>query len=51
MTDAAGQFGGQRSSGDRRGTDRRKAQEPFSGPDRRKGDRRDGRDRRTDPRG
>jgi len=31
---------------DRRSNDRRKAQVPFEGPDRRKGDRRTGEDRR-----
>jgi hypothetical protein len=31
-------------------TDRRKAQVPFDGPDRRKSDRRTGTDRRTTPR-
>lgn len=35
------------SGGGRRQTDRRKAQLPFDGPDRRKGDRRTGEDRRT----
>jgi len=34
----------------RRQTDRRKSQQPFEGPDRRKGDRRTGEDRRTTPR-
>jgi hypothetical protein len=38
------------SGGGRRQTDRRKAQLPFDGPDRRKGDRRTGEDRRTTPR-
>jgi hypothetical protein len=36
--------------GRRQGEDRRKAQLPFEGPDRRKGDRRSGTDRRTAPR-
>jgi hypothetical protein len=36
--------------GGRRKTDRRKAQQPFEGEDRRKGERRSGRDRRTAPR-
>lgn len=36
---------------DRRGSDRRKAQVPFEGPDRRKeGDRRSGKDRRANVR-
>ncbi|AOL93614.1 hypothetical protein [Porphyrobacter sp. LM 6] len=35
---------------DRRSTDRRKQQLPFEGPDRRKGDRRSGEDRRAAPR-
>jgi hypothetical protein len=34
-------------TGRRQGEDRRKAQLPFEGPDRRKGDRRSGTDRRT----
>jgi hypothetical protein len=34
----------------RRKSDRRQAQQPFDGPDRRKGDRRSGEDRRTTPR-
>jgi len=39
------------SSGDgRRQADRRKSQQPFDGPDRRKADRRSGADRRTTPR-
>jgi len=38
------------SGGGRRQSDRRKAQVPFDGPDRRKGDRRSGKDRRTTPR-
>lgn len=38
------------SGGGRRQGDRRKAQLPFDGPDRRKGDRRSGTDRRTTPR-
>lgn len=38
------------SGGGRRQNDRRKAQVPFDGPDRRKGDRRTGTDRRTTPR-
>lgn len=37
--------------GGRRQGDRRKAQLPFEGPDRRKGDRRSGGDRRSNPRG
>ena len=41
---------GDPSGGGRRQTDRRKAQLPFDGPDRRKGDRRTGTDRRTTPR-
>jgi hypothetical protein len=36
--------------GRRQGEDRRKAQLPFEGPDRRKGDRRSGNDRRKTPR-
>ena len=39
------------SGGGRRQGDRRKAQLPFEGPDRRKGDRRSGEDRRTTTRG
>ena len=35
---------------DRRSADRRKAQLPFDGPERRKGERRSGRDRRSAPR-
>jgi len=38
------------SGGGRRQTDRRKAQVPFDGPDRRKADRRTGIDRRATPR-
>jgi len=38
------------SGGGRRQGDRRKAQVPFEGPDRRKGDRRSGTDRRAAPR-
>ena len=38
------------TSGDRRKGDRRKAQLPFDGPDRRKSDRRSGKDRRETPR-
>lgn len=38
------------SGGGRRQTDRRKAQQPFDGPDRRQADRRAGTDRRTTPR-
>jgi hypothetical protein len=38
------------SGGGRRKEDRRKAQLPFEGPDRRKGDRRAGTDRRAAPR-
>jgi hypothetical protein len=38
------------SGGGRRQGDRRKAQVPFEGPDRRKADRRSGTDRRTNPR-
>ena len=34
----------------RRQADRRKSQQPFDGPDRRKADRRSGADRRTTPR-
>lgn len=34
----------------RRQTDRRQSQQPFDGPDRRKGDRRSGTDRRATPR-
>jgi hypothetical protein len=34
----------------RRQSDRRQSQQPFEGPDRRKGDRRSGTDRRTSPR-
>ena len=36
--------------GGRRQSDRRKAQQPFDGVDRRKGDRRSGEDRRNNPR-
>jgi hypothetical protein len=36
--------------GGRRKTDRRKAQQPFEGEDRRKGERRSGQDRRSAPR-
>jgi hypothetical protein len=39
------------SGGGRRQTERRKAQVPFDGPDRRKADRRTGEDRRTTKRG
>ena len=39
------------SGGGRRQGDRRKAQLPFEGPDRRKSDRRAGTDRRNTPRG
>jgi len=39
------------SGGGRRQGDRRKAQVPFEGPDRRKGDRRTGTDRCAAPRG
>lgn len=38
------------ASDGRRQTDRREAQQPFDGPDRRKGDRRSGADRRATPR-
>jgi len=38
------------SGGGRRQGDRRKAQLPFEGPDRRKGERRSGVDRRATPR-
>jgi hypothetical protein len=38
------------AGGGRRQTDRRKAQLPFEGEDRRKGDRRSGNDRRSTPR-
>lgn len=38
------------SGGGRRKSDRRQAQMPFDGPDRRKGDRRAGTDRRATPR-
>ncbi|PKP93784.1 MAG: hypothetical protein CVT75_05460 [Alphaproteobacteria bacterium HGW-Alphaproteobacteria-14] len=38
------------SSEGRRQADRRKSQQPFDGPDRRKADRRSGTDRRTTPR-
>jgi hypothetical protein len=38
------------SGGGRRQADRRKAQLPFEGPDRRKADRRSGTDRRATPR-
>lgn len=41
---------GDPSGGGRRQGDRRKAQLPFEGPDRRKGDRRSGTDRRATPR-
>jgi hypothetical protein len=34
----------------RKGEDRRKSQQPFEGPDRRKGERRTGEDRRNHPR-
>lgn len=37
-------------AGGRRKTDRRQAQAPFTGPDRRQGDRRTGTDRRASPR-
>jgi len=40
---------GQRDNGRRQG-DRRKTDQPFEGPDRRKGDRRSGTDRRKEPR-
>jgi len=36
--------------GGRRQGDRRKSKQPFEGPDRRKGERRSGKDRRTTPR-
>lgn len=39
------------SGGGRRAGDRRKAQLPFEGPDRRQAERRSGTDRRTAPRG
>lgn len=39
------------SGGGRRQGDRRKAQLPFEGPDRRKGERRSGTDRRSTARG
>lgn len=39
------------AGGGRRQHDRRQKQVPFEGPDRRKGDRRSGADRRTSPRG
>lgn len=38
------------SGGGRRQGERRRADLPFEGPDRRKGDRRSGTDRRTSPR-
>lgn len=38
------------SSDGRRAGERRQAQQPFEGPDRRKGDRRTGEDRRAKPR-
>ena len=38
------------AASDRRQGDRRKSQQPFEGPDRRKGERRSGEDRRTTPR-
>lgn len=38
------------AGGGRRQTDRRQAQEPFTGEDRRKGERRSGTDRRSNPR-
>jgi len=38
------------AGGGRRQGDRRQAQVPYEGPDRRKGDRRSGADRRTTPR-
>ncbi len=41
---------GDPQGGGRRQGDRRKAQVPFEGPDRRKGDRRSGTDRRANPR-
>jgi hypothetical protein len=41
---------GDGTGGGRRQGDRRKAQLPFEGPDRRKGDRRSGTDRRAAPR-
>lgn len=43
MTDAE-------KDGGRRKSDRRKTQQPFEGEDRRKGDRRSGQDRRSEPR-
>ncbi|WP_156522803.1 hypothetical protein [Erythrobacter neustonensis] len=39
------------AGGGRRQSDRRRAQVPFEGEDRRKGDRRSGEDRRATPRG
>lgn len=45
-----GQGGDVAPDNGRRQTDRRKSQQPFAGPDRRKGDRRSGDDRRTTPR-
>jgi hypothetical protein len=36
--------------GDRRGTDRRRAKQPFPGADKRAAERRAGHDRRSDPR-
>lgn len=51
MSDETGGNPDSNSSGaGRRQADRRKAQVPFEGPDRRKGDRRSGTDRRTTPR-
>lgn len=51
----AGQYDGAKmadkdKAGDRRENDRRKEQVPFEGEDRRKGDRRSGKDRRSGPR-
>ena len=52
MSDDTGETGERDpSGGGRRESDRRKAQTPFEGPDRRKGDRRSGADRRTTQRG
>lgn len=50
-TPPAGASAADPDGGGRRQGDRRQAQTPFAGEDRRKGDRRSGTDRRNSPRG
>ncbi|WP_379922747.1 hypothetical protein [Erythrobacter sp. R86502] len=52
MNDSTGTDGtpADRPGGGRRSGERRRARQPFDGPDRRKGDRRSGADRRATPR-